>query len=80
MNLVTEVTGTEDNPAWIRGIRHRLKLTQLEFSRRFGIPLSTFRSWEQGVREPDTVAIRYLTVIDFAPETTLEALAIKFPG
>jgi putative transcriptional regulator len=37
----------------VRTIRRRLRLTQHEFSRRFGIPQGTLRDWEQGRRRPE---------------------------
>src|SRR5690349_20635988 len=47
----------------VRVIRQALKLTQEEFSQRFGIPLGTLRDWEQGRKEPDAAARAYLLVI-----------------
>jgi len=56
-------------------IRRRLKLTQDEFSRRFGIPQSTLRDWEQGRRRPEGPARAFLLVIQHEPKAVERALA-----
>jgi len=55
-------------------IRNRLKLTQVEFSRRFHIPLGTLRDWERRARFPDSAARAYLRVIAEGPEAVASAL------
>ena len=52
----------------IRQIRRRTKLTQIAFTRRYGIPLGTYRDWEQGRARPDATARSYLSLIAKAPE------------
>ena len=52
----------------IRRIRHRTRLTQHGFARRYGIPLGTLRDWEQGRAKPDSTARSYLALIGKAPE------------
>ena len=52
----------------IRQIRRRTKLTQIAFTRRYGIPLGTYRDWEQGRVRPDATARSYLSLIAKAPE------------
>jgi putative transcriptional regulator len=47
----------------VKSIRRVLKLTQEEFSKRYGIPLGTLRDWEQGAKEPDTTAKSYIRCI-----------------
>jgi putative transcriptional regulator len=47
----------------VKTLRRVLKLTQEEFSKRYGIPLGTLRDWEQGVKEPDTAAKSYIRAI-----------------
>jgi putative transcriptional regulator len=47
----------------VKTLRRVLKLTQEEFSKRYGIPLGTLRDWEQGAKEPDTAAKSYLRAI-----------------
>ena len=36
-----------------RKIRFRFGLSQIEFARLIGIPVSTLRNWEQGLRRPE---------------------------
>lgn len=59
----------------VRRIRRRLKLTQGEFSRRFGIPQGTLRDWEQGRRRPEGPARAFLLVIQHEPKAVERALA-----
>ncbi len=47
----------------VKTLRRVLKLTQEEFSKRYGIPLGTLRDWEQGAKEPDTTAKSYIRAI-----------------
>ena len=57
-----------------KAIRKKLKLTQVEFSRRYAIPLGTLRDWERRARFPDAAARAYLRVIGEEPETVRLAL------
>ncbi len=66
---------TEMAVGLVAAIRHRLGLTQVAFSRRFGIPLSTLRDWEQGRRTPDVAVWSYLKVIAREPELVARARA-----
>jgi putative transcriptional regulator len=59
----------------VKTIRRRLKLTQNEFSRRFGIPQGTLRDWEQGRRRPEGPARALLLVIQHEPKAVDRALA-----
>jgi putative transcriptional regulator len=59
----------------VRTIRRRLRLTQYEFSRRFGIPQGTLRDWEQGRRRPEGPARAFLLVIQHEPKAVERALA-----
>jgi putative transcriptional regulator len=59
----------------VRTIRRRLRLTQDEFSRRFGIPHGTLRDWEQGRRRPEGPARAFLLVIQHEPKAVERALA-----
>src|ERR1700683_1422503 len=36
----------------VRDLRRRVRLTQLEFAARLGVPVETIRNWEQGKRAP----------------------------
>lgn len=55
-------------------VRHRLGLTQREFSDRFQIPLGTLRDWERGARSPDAAARHLLRLIDVAPDFVSDML------
>lgn len=59
----------------VKTIRRRLRLTQEEFSRRFGIPQGTLRDWEQGRRRPEGPARAFLLVIQHEPKAVERALA-----
>jgi putative transcriptional regulator len=59
----------------VKAIRRRLKLTQIQFARRFGIPEGTLRDWEQGRRQPEGPARAFLLVIQHEPKAVERALA-----
>jgi putative transcriptional regulator len=59
----------------VKSIRRRLKLTQEEFARRFGIPEGTLRDWEQGRRRPEGPARAFLLVIQHEPKAVERALS-----
>jgi putative transcriptional regulator len=61
----------------VKAIRTRLRLSQSEFARRFGIPPGTLRDWEQHRRRPEGPARVLLVVIDQEPEAVNRALARK---
>ena len=56
-------------------LRMRLHLTQEEFAKRYGIPLSTLRDWEQCRTEPDRAAQSYILAIEACPGAIAEALS-----
>ena len=58
-----------------QAIRKRLKMSQSEFSTRFGIPPGTLRDWEQGRRVPEGPARVLLKVIENDPKAVERALA-----
>jgi len=49
-------------------LRRQLKMAQVVFADRFGIPLTTLRNWEQGRCEPDQAARVLLAVIEADPQ------------
>jgi putative transcriptional regulator len=55
-------------------LRIRLRLTQEQFAKRYGIPLSTLRDWEQYRTEPDQAAQSYIKAIEAFPDLIAEAL------
>ena len=64
----------QDAAKFARRVRHRLGLSQLEFSHRIDVSLETIRNWEQGKRRPTGAAKALLKVLDKAPEAALSAL------
>ncbi|HET7888371.1 MAG TPA: helix-turn-helix domain-containing protein [Bradyrhizobium sp.] len=66
--------GTDALPT-VRDLRRRVRLTQLEFASRLGVPVETIRNWEQGKRMPRGPARALLAVIAHAPDTVFSALA-----
>lgn len=59
----------------VAAIRKRLKLSQVAFAKRFGLPVGTVRDWEQDRRSPDRAAMVLLSVIDRKPDMVADALA-----
>ena len=72
--LITSTTEAEMHPT-VRDLRRRVRLTQLEFASRLGVPVETIRNWEQGKRMPRGPARALLAVIAHAPDTVFSALA-----
>jgi putative transcriptional regulator len=56
-------------------IRRRLKMTQAEFSRAFGLSLDSVKNWEQGHRSLEGPAKVLLAVIAKDPQAVQNALA-----
>lgn len=65
--------------SYAKHVRFKLRLSQEEFARRFGIPLGTLRDWEQHRTKPDQAALSYLKVIAAAPEAVTRALTAAAP-
>ena len=59
----------------VRAIRKRVKMSQTEFARAYGISKRALQEWEQGGRQPDSAARAYLTVIAKEPAVVRRALA-----
>jgi putative transcriptional regulator len=62
-------------PVDVKAIRKRVKMSQAEFSRAYGISKRALQEWEQGGRQPDSAARAYLTVIAKQPVVVRRALA-----
>ena len=62
-------------PVDVKAIRKRVKMSQAEFSRAYGISKRALQEWEQGGRQPDSAARAYLTVIMREPAVVRRALA-----
>ncbi len=69
------MTGAMMASGVVRVIRMKLGITQVEFSRRFRIPLGTLRDWEQNRKQPDTTAMAYLRVISKEPDFVAKVFA-----
>jgi putative transcriptional regulator len=61
-------------PIDVKAIRKRVKMSQAEFSRAYGISKRALQEWEQGGRQPDSAARAYLTVIAKEPAIVRRAL------
>ncbi len=57
-------------------VRESLNMSQQEFSKAFGIPLSTLQNWEQGRRKIDATAVAYLKAILHCPKEIMAAQRI----
>jgi putative transcriptional regulator len=62
-----EVEQVWPKPIDVKAIRQRVKMSQAEFARAYGISKRTLQEWEQGGRQPDSAARAYLTVIAKEP-------------
>ncbi len=58
----------------VKRLRMKLHLTQEQFSKRYGIPLTTLRDWEQYRTQPDQASQSYIKVIDAFPDAIAMAL------
>ena len=58
----------------VKGIRKRLKMTQVRFSDTFGFSLDAVKHWEGGRRTPESSARAFLTVIARNPSAVIAAL------
>lgn len=59
----------------VKAIRKATHLSQAEFSRYFGFPIDTLRSWEQGRRVPDHSARALLLLIKDDPTHVMSVMA-----
>jgi putative transcriptional regulator len=59
----------------VKAVRHKLHMTQTEFSARFAVPLPTLKDWEQHRRTPEGPSRVLLTIIDRDPKAVERALA-----
>ena len=62
-------------PVDVKAIRKRVKMSQAEFARAYGISKRALQEWEQGGRQPDSAARAYLTVIAKEPDVVRRTLA-----
>ncbi len=59
----------------VAAIRKKQKLSQVAFARRYRLPVSTLRDWEQTRRSPDRAAMALLVLIDRNPQMVADTLA-----
>lgn len=62
-------------PIDVKAIRKKVKMSQAEFARAYGLSKRALQEWEQGGRQPDSAARAYLTVIAKEPAVVRRALA-----
>lgn len=63
-----------DAVKYMRRVRRRLGLSQVELSVRIGVSIKTIRDWEQGRQSPTGAAKTLFKILDRAPEASLMAL------
>lgn len=61
-------------PREIRKIRTTLGLSQINFAHYLGTSVGCVRSWEQGLRKPQSTALRLLTIAKRKPAALLEVV------
>ena len=61
-------------PADVRAVRAKLKVSRPEFALMIGVSVATLRNWEQGRRAPEGPALALLRVAAKNPEAVAEAL------
>jgi putative transcriptional regulator len=64
-------------PVDVKAIRKKVKMSQAQFARTYGISKRALQEWEQGGRQPDSAARAYLTVISKEPAIVRRALACE---
>jgi putative transcriptional regulator len=72
-----ELESVWPKPVDVKAIRKRVKMSQAEFARAYGISKRALQEWEQGGRQPDSAARAYLTVIARQPAVVRRALAYE---
>ena len=63
------------DPAQVREIRKKLKVSQVRFASMIGISPATLRNWEQGRTYPEGAARALLRVAATRPDAIIESLA-----
>src|SRR5262249_1569785 len=61
----------------VKLLRIKLHLTQEQFAKRYGIPVSTLRDWKQYRSEPDQTTQSYSRAIEPFPDIIAQALGKK---
>lgn len=79
VGLAAHANGGDTPANAVRSVRLRSGLTQVEFARRFGVPLHTLRNWEQGKRVPTGAAATLIRVMGVMPEVVCAITATAPP-
>ncbi len=79
VGLAATANGSDTPASAVRSVRLRSGLTQVEFARRFGVPLHTLRNWEQGKRVPTGAAATLIRLMSVMPEVVC-AIAASAPA
>jgi len=61
-------------PADVKSVRAKLRVSQSEFALMIGVSVATLRNWEQGRRTPDGPALALLRVAAKSPKAVAAAL------
>ena len=69
----------EFSPARLAHIRHRTRLSQMQFARLLNVSVRTVQNWEQGRRRPTGPAISLIRIVDRDAPLALRALRIPLP-
>jgi putative transcriptional regulator len=70
-----EAEAIQEVAKFVRRLRSRLGLSQVEFSRLIGVSVDTVNNWEHGKRYPVGTAKALLKVLDRFPEQVLAVLS-----
>jgi putative transcriptional regulator len=62
------------SPAEVRALRHRLNVSQPIFARMLGVSTVLVQSWEQGKREPNSMARRLMQLLIADPDVVMELM------
>ena len=74
-DVSTEALDRGQKARLVRTARTRLGLSQVEFARRFHVPLGTLRDWEQARATAPDFAVAYVRVIMRDPDMVAAAVA-----
>ncbi len=72
---VDDAENMQEMAKFVRRVRSRLGLSQVEFSRLISVSVDTVSSWEHGKRYPVGAAKSLLKVLDRLPEEALAVLS-----
>ena len=74
-DVSTEALDRGQKACLVRTVRTRLGLSQVEFARRFHVPLGTLRDWEQARATSPDLAMAYVRAIMRDPDMVAAAVA-----